>query len=80
MAGSPGKIFHDIPIDLSGPRERQDPAVQEMRARLMKAFEDATKSQARGTDGALDRTAVASGADSIHKIAVATGNFGATRA
>ncbi|MGE5159320.1 MAG: ABC transporter ATP-binding protein [Gemmatimonas sp.] len=50
MAGKPGKIMHDIPIDLSGPRERQDPAVQEMRARLMRSFEEATRSQAVASD------------------------------
>jgi ABC-type nitrate/sulfonate/bicarbonate transport system ATPase subunit len=46
MAGKPGKIVHDIPVNLSGPRERQDPAVQEMRARLMRAFEEATRTRA----------------------------------
>jgi len=50
MAGKPGKIMHDIPIDLSGPRERQDPAVQEMRAHLMRSFEEATRSQAVASD------------------------------
>jgi ABC-type nitrate/sulfonate/bicarbonate transport system ATPase subunit len=41
MAGSPGKIMHEMDIDLGDPRDRQDPAVQSMRTRLMTAFEDA---------------------------------------
>ena len=43
MAGSPGKIVHELEVDLEDPRERQDSAVQAMRARLMGAFEDAAK-------------------------------------
>ena len=45
MAGSPGRIFHDLTIDLGDPRERQDPAVQAERARLMKCFEGAAGGQ-----------------------------------
>lgn len=45
MAGSPGKIVHELDVDLQDPRERQDSAVQAMRARLMGAFEDAAKVQ-----------------------------------
>ena len=41
MAGSPGKIVHDFKVDLDDPRERQDPSVQEMRARLMQIFHEA---------------------------------------
>ncbi len=41
MAGSPGRIMHDVRIDLGDPRERQDPAVQAARAQLMKSFEGA---------------------------------------
>ncbi|BAU49231.1 ABC transporter [Sulfurifustis variabilis] len=41
MAGSPGKIYDELQIDLPDPRERQDPAVQAMRARLMEAFHKA---------------------------------------
>ena len=41
MAGSPGKIYDELDIDLPDPRERQDPAVQAMRARLMEAFHKA---------------------------------------
>ena len=41
MAGAPGRIVSDLPIDLGDPRERDDPDVQAARARLMKAFETA---------------------------------------
>lgn len=41
MAGSPGKIVHDFRVDLPDPRERSDPKVQQMRARLMRVFQDA---------------------------------------
>jgi NitT/TauT family transport system ATP-binding protein len=41
MAGSPGRIVHEFAVDLEDPRQRQDPAVQAMRARLMEAFHDA---------------------------------------
>jgi len=41
MAGSPGKIYDELEVDLPDPRERQDPAVQAMRARLMDAFHTA---------------------------------------
>jgi len=41
MAGSPGKIYDELDIDLPDPRERQDPTVQAMRARLMEAFHKA---------------------------------------
>ncbi len=41
MAGSPGKIYDELEIDLPDPRERQDPTVQAMRARLMEAFHKA---------------------------------------
>lgn len=44
MAGSPGKIMHDIRVDLPDPRDREDAAVQDMRARLMKTFHDAAHS------------------------------------
>jgi ABC-type nitrate/sulfonate/bicarbonate transport system ATPase subunit len=51
MAGSPGRIVHDIPIDIDGPRERTDPNVQAVRDRLMKSFQDAA-----GTGAATDET------------------------
>lgn len=41
MAGSPGRIVHDLKIDLPDPREREDAAVQEYRKELMAIFEDA---------------------------------------
>jgi ABC-type nitrate/sulfonate/bicarbonate transport system ATPase subunit len=42
MAGSPGKILHDIAIDLDDPRDRNDPDAQEMRSYLLQAFHDAS--------------------------------------
>ncbi|MCB1725653.1 MAG: ABC transporter ATP-binding protein, partial [Gammaproteobacteria bacterium] len=42
MAGSPGKIVHDLKIDLDDPRDREDPAVQEYRKQLMQIFEEAS--------------------------------------
>lgn len=41
MAGSPGKIYDELEVNLPDPRERQDPAVQAMRTRLMTAFQSA---------------------------------------
>ena len=43
MAGSPGKIVHDLKVDIAEPRERQAPAVQSMRSQLMQIFHDAAK-------------------------------------
>ncbi len=42
MAGSPGKILHDIPIDLDDPRDRNDPLAQEMRENLLHVFHEAS--------------------------------------
>lgn len=51
MAGCPGKIVHELEVELAEPRERQDPAVQAMRARLMESFEDAANaSQSNGSN------------------------------
>ncbi len=50
MAGSPGKIVHDFKVDLDDPRERQDPTVQEMRARLMQIFHEAAGVPAASDD------------------------------
>jgi ABC-type nitrate/sulfonate/bicarbonate transport system ATPase subunit len=50
MAGSPGKIVHELEVDLEDPRERQDPAVQALRARLMDAFHDAANIQPGASD------------------------------
>ncbi len=41
MAGSPGKIYDELDVDLPDPRDRQDSAVQAMRQRLMDAFHKA---------------------------------------
>ncbi len=41
MAGSPGNIVHELDVDLPDPRDRQDPAVQELRGKLMSTFESA---------------------------------------
>jgi NitT/TauT family transport system ATP-binding protein len=43
MAGAPGKIVHEFEVNLTDPRQRQDPAVQSMRARLMDAFHTAAQ-------------------------------------
>ena len=45
MAGSPGKIVHELKVDLADPRDSQDSSVQNMRARLMDSFRDATQSE-----------------------------------
>ncbi len=45
MAGSPGKMMHDLQVDLPDPRDRQDPEVQKMRAHVMQLFQDAAGSQ-----------------------------------
>jgi len=45
MAGAPGKIIHDLSIDIDDPRDRQDPAVQKVRSHLMQVFSDATHSK-----------------------------------
>ena len=41
MAGQPGKMMHDIQVDLPDPRERDDPKVKANRADLMQIFHDA---------------------------------------
>jgi len=81
MAGKPGKIVHDIPINLGGPRERQDAAVQEMRARLMRSFEEATRSQANASDRETqDQSAAESDPSANCQVAPAAESFGITRA
>ena len=50
MAGSPGKIMHDISVDLPDPRNREDPEVQKMRRYLMDTFEEAAALQ-KGNGG-----------------------------
>ncbi|BBP03735.1 nitrate ABC transporter ATP-binding protein [Sulfuriferula plumbiphila] len=51
MAGSPGNIVHELEVDLPDPRERQDPAVQALRASLMATFQGAANLKP-GTSGA----------------------------
>jgi len=41
MAGAPGKIVHDLKVDLPEPRDREDDAVKKMRAELMQTFQEA---------------------------------------
>jgi NitT/TauT family transport system ATP-binding protein len=54
MAGSPGKIYDELVVDLPHPRERQDPAVQAMRARLMEAFHKAAGGPPPGAGNGSD--------------------------
>lgn len=54
MAGSPGKICDELEINLADPRERQDPAAQAMRERLMKAFHKAAGSPPSDASGGKD--------------------------
>ncbi len=42
MAGAPGRIVHDLSVDLDDPREREDPVVQTKRNHLMQIFHDAS--------------------------------------
>ena len=44
MAGAPGKIVHDLKVDLPDPRDREDEDVKTMRAQLMQIFHDAAGS------------------------------------
>ena len=53
MAGAPGKIYDELEIDLPNPRERQNPAVQAMRARLMEAFHKAAGGPPPGAAGGI---------------------------
>jgi len=52
MAGSPGNIVHELDIDLPDPREREDPAVQDLRGRLMSTFQ--TAANVVETDSAME--------------------------
>jgi len=47
MAGSPGTIVHSVPIEIDGPRERDDPSVLAIRRRLMEMFEAAEAARRR---------------------------------
>ena len=44
MAGAPGKIVHDLKVDLADPREREDKDVRATRSHLMQIFHDAAGS------------------------------------
>jgi NitT/TauT family transport system ATP-binding protein len=55
MAGAPGKIVHDLPVDIPDPRDRLDPAVQAMRTRLMQIFHDATHAPSNDFGPETDR-------------------------
>ena len=44
MAGSPGKMMHDLTVDLPDPRDRNDPEVQKLRAHVMQVFQEAAGS------------------------------------
>jgi len=54
MAGAPGKIVHEFEVALDDPRQRQDAAVQAMRARLMDAFHSAAQVPGGTVDDAAD--------------------------
>ena len=56
MAGKPGKFMHEMSVPLPDPRQRQDPEVQAMRARLMDAFQTA----ARAAGGVREEEAASS--------------------
>jgi NitT/TauT family transport system ATP-binding protein len=51
MAGSPGRIYDELEVDLADPRDRQDPAVQAMRSELMDAFQNAANSHTNTSGG-----------------------------
>ena len=59
MAGSPGKIMHDISVDLPDPRDRADENVQSMRTHLMELFHEA--SNLSSGNSSKDETAVPEG-------------------
>ena len=54
MAGAPGKIMHDVKVDLPDPRERTDPEVQALRTHLMQIFHDAAGESADSSDTDVD--------------------------
>lgn len=49
MAGAPGKIVHDLKVDLPDPREREDPDVRTTRTHLMQIFHDASLTPSEGS-------------------------------
>jgi NitT/TauT family transport system ATP-binding protein len=58
MAGSPGRIVHELAVDLPDPRERQSPEVQAMRKRLMDSFHDAAHSRPGGGSADVENEAL----------------------
>ncbi len=66
MAGSPGKIMHDISVSLPDPREREDPAVQSIRKQLMETFENAASTQPGASSSEDDDTGVTNIPGKIH--------------
>ena len=58
MAGCPGRIYDELEVALGDPRERQDPAVQAVRARLMDAFQDAANAHPSGPSAQASGEAV----------------------
>jgi len=68
MAGSPGKIMHDLTIDLPDPRERESKAVQATRTHLMGIFSDAAHTSSNGSTTAVnDEAAPAAGPVAISR-------------
>ena len=55
MAGAPGKIVHDLTVDIEDPRERNSPAVQDMRSTLMQIFHDAAHAPKVQTETAPEK-------------------------
>lgn len=60
MAGAPGKIVHDLKVDLPDPRDREDQEIKTMRAQLMKIFHDAAGSPADDANDTEEGNGVAS--------------------
>lgn len=61
MAGSPGNIVHSLDINLADPRDREDPALQALRANLLATFQEAASIAPRGSS-AGERNESSSGA------------------
>ena len=67
MAGSPGKIMHDISVHLPDPRDREDPEVQSMRKQLMDTFEEAANVQ-KGNNGSQSNVSNMSKANGLSQL------------
>jgi len=61
MAGAPGKIMHDLMVDLADPRERENPTVQATRTHLMQLFHDASVSPSGDSSNKADGDKAAPG-------------------